>query len=45
MCQIERWDVRTVRQKIGGMLFKRTALAKKPKAVVAAGSSGCVTDT
>lgn len=35
MCRIERWDVRTLRQKIGGMLFERTALSKKPKAVVA----------
>ena len=29
MCRIERWDVRTLRQKIGGMLFQRTALSKK----------------
>jgi predicted nuclease of restriction endonuclease-like (RecB) superfamily len=36
MCRIERWDVRTLRQKIGGMLFERTALSKKPEAVVAA---------
>ncbi len=35
MCRIERWDVRTLRQKIGGMLFERTALSKKPKAIVA----------
>ena len=27
MCRIERWDVRTLRQKIGGMLFQRTALS------------------
>jgi predicted nuclease of restriction endonuclease-like (RecB) superfamily len=36
MCRVERWDVRTLRQKIGGMLFQRTALSKKPKAVIAA---------
>ncbi len=36
MCRIERWDVRTLRQKIGGMLFERTALSKKPKVIVAA---------
>ncbi|MFN0149548.1 MAG: YhcG family protein [bacterium] len=36
MCRIERWDVRTLRQKIGGMLFQRTALSRKPEAVVAA---------
>ena len=37
MCRIERWDVRTLRQKVGGMLFERTALSKRPKIVVAAG--------
>ena len=34
MCRIERWDVRTLRQKIGGMLFQRTALSKNTKAVI-----------
>lgn len=28
MCRIERWSVRTLRGKIGGMLYERTALAK-----------------
>ena len=36
MCRIERWDVRMLRQKIGGMLFQRTALSKKPQAVITA---------
>ena len=36
MCRIERWDVRTLRQKIGNMLFQRTALSKRPKAVISA---------
>ena len=36
MCRIERWDVRTLRLNIGGMLFQRTALSKKPKAVISA---------
>ena len=36
MCRIERWDVRTLRQKIGGMLFQRTALSRKPEAVISA---------
>jgi predicted nuclease of restriction endonuclease-like (RecB) superfamily len=31
MCRVERWSVRTLRQKISGMLFKRTALSNKPK--------------
>ena len=30
MCRIERWSVRTLRQKISGLLFERTALSKKP---------------
>jgi predicted nuclease of restriction endonuclease-like (RecB) superfamily len=30
MCRLERWSVRTLRAKIQGMLFERTALAKKP---------------
>jgi len=31
MCRIERWSVRTLREKIGSMLFERTALSKKPE--------------
>ena len=30
MCRVERWGVRTLREKIGGMLFERTALSRKP---------------
>jgi len=30
MCRIERWSTRTLANKIGGMLFERTALSKKP---------------
>ncbi len=30
MCRMERWSVRTLRQKIDSMLFERTALSKKP---------------
>lgn len=36
LCRIEHWDVRTLRKKIGGMLFQRTALAKKLQQVIAA---------
>jgi len=36
MCRIERWNVRTLRQKIGGMLFQRTALSKNTREVIAA---------
>jgi predicted nuclease of restriction endonuclease-like (RecB) superfamily len=31
MCRLERWSVRTLRGKLGGMLFERTALSKKPE--------------
>jgi len=34
MCRLERWNVRTLRKKIGGMLFERTALSKKPKKLI-----------
>lgn len=34
MCRIERWSVRALREKIGGMLFERTALSRKPEALV-----------
>lgn len=30
MCRVEQWSVRKLREKIGGMLFERTALSKKP---------------
>jgi predicted nuclease of restriction endonuclease-like (RecB) superfamily len=36
MCRIEHWDVRTLRQKIGSMLYQRTALAKRPQSIIAA---------
>jgi predicted nuclease of restriction endonuclease-like (RecB) superfamily len=36
MCRIERWDVRTLRLKIGGMLYQRTALSKKPESDISA---------
>jgi predicted nuclease of restriction endonuclease-like (RecB) superfamily len=34
MCRMERWSVRTLRAKIGGMLFERTALSKKPEILI-----------
>jgi predicted nuclease of restriction endonuclease-like (RecB) superfamily len=30
MCRIERWSVRALRRRIGGMLYERTALSRKP---------------
>lgn len=34
ICRIENWDVRTLRKKIAGMLYERTALSKKPEKVI-----------
>jgi len=34
MCRIESWSVRTLRKKIDGMLYERTALSKKPEEVI-----------
>jgi predicted nuclease of restriction endonuclease-like (RecB) superfamily len=31
MCRVERWNTRTLQKKIGGMLFERTALSRKPE--------------
>jgi predicted nuclease of restriction endonuclease-like (RecB) superfamily len=35
MCRIERWSTRTLRAKIDGMLFERTALSRKPEKLAA----------
>lgn len=35
MCRLERWSVRLLRQKIGGMLYERTALSRKPEKLAA----------
>lgn len=34
MCRIERWNYRTLKNKIDSMLFERTALSKKPELVI-----------
>lgn len=34
MCRIEHWSVRTLRQKIGSMLYKRTVLSRKPDELI-----------
>jgi len=34
MCRIERWSVRTLREKISGMLYERTAISKKPAKLI-----------
>ena len=36
MCRVERWPVRTLRQKIGGMLYERTALSRNTETVIKA---------
>jgi hypothetical protein len=37
MCRVERWSVRTLRQKINGILYERTALSRKPEKLAASG--------
>ena len=34
MCRIERWSVRTLRERMGSMLFERTALSRQPEALI-----------
>ena len=36
LCRIERWSVRTLRERIGSQLYLRTAISKKPEAMVKA---------
>ena len=36
MCRMERWNTRTLHDKIQGMLYERTALSKKPDKLIAA---------
>ena len=35
LCRLERWTTRALDKKINGMLFERTALAKKPEDLIA----------
>ena len=34
MCSIDRWSVRTLRDRVGSMLFERTALSKQPEELI-----------
>jgi predicted nuclease of restriction endonuclease-like (RecB) superfamily len=34
LCRVERWSTRTLKAKMDGMLFERTAIAKRPAAVI-----------
>jgi predicted nuclease of restriction endonuclease-like (RecB) superfamily len=34
MCSTERWSVRTLRERVSAMLFERTALSKRPRALI-----------
>lgn len=34
MCRVERWSVRTLRARVQGMLYERTALSRKPDELV-----------
>jgi predicted nuclease of restriction endonuclease-like (RecB) superfamily len=35
MCQLDHWSVRTLREKMGKLLYERTALAQEPDKVIA----------
>ena len=34
MCRIERWSTRQLQERIGSMLYERTALSRKPEALI-----------
>ena len=34
MCRIEKWSVKTLKAKIDGMLYERTAISKKPEKLI-----------
>ncbi|MDY0062453.1 MAG: PDDEXK nuclease domain-containing protein [Myxococcota bacterium] len=34
LCRVERWDVRTLRSRIRGMLYERTAISKQPDELI-----------
>ena len=34
MCRVERWSVRTLRERVRGMLFERTAISRLPEATI-----------
>ncbi len=34
MCRIERWSVRGLRERMGAMLFERTAIARQPETLI-----------
>ena len=34
LCRVERWSVRTLRERIGSQLYLRTAISKQPEAVI-----------
>ena len=35
LCRVERWSTRTLRHKIGHLLYERTAVSRTPKALIA----------
>ena len=34
LCRVEGWNIKTLRQKIDGMLYERTAISKKPETLI-----------
>ncbi len=45
MCRAHRWSVRVLRDKIGGMLYERTALSRKPADLARMELPRCATKT
>lgn len=40
LCRLERWSVRTLRSKVAGMLYERTAISRRPAALAKAELDG-----
>lgn len=40
LCRVERWSVRTLRSKVAGMLYERTAISRRPAALAKAELDG-----
>lgn len=39
MCRVEKWTVKTLREKIDSMLYERTAISKKPGETYSTGNT------
>ena len=41
MCRVERWSVRTLRERINSMLYERTPYTRKPDELIEQKSTAC----